>query len=775
MNNIISKNEAERAISPLQTLTWDQVTGNGWKQLMYVGDILQVDIDTVYYTLNTWFYMFQDMTGIDARVAKTYYIPMNIFQICEDAEKTKEVIVRNLDKGYPLSYEVPYYHPVSYLINRFENTQDVDKIITFLSYTKRLPLRGLNSEGLLCNKFIKNNDRLAAIDWNTPSRTLITSELSHIMYCMLYGIKPDYSVLVLPPHQYLENVGKPYTYGGKFAALSRYASSLPTGIDKYFVTRGTSEIPDYNLFMAVPKNYKTGRSICIESIAKSYMGYTLSEPLTRRATSGIHGDYLTLVNPNTREKRYAPIFGCYYNYQAANQNLAWYGSITNDLVTRDLTAASDSLSIELARRVFPINIFNFCMTWRSPYCKLPTKKETMLETATLMTMGHSLTYSLQSWLFYGCEVLAGCWTEGINVFGLRPSKHLQDLPRTAAFVYNSAVGDDMIHHRCISDALDFILDQIGFVTNPEKTFVDGHYRESCGKEYYNGTDVTGLYYPRGTSTNKYAELIGIQHKLVGYPLANAFIIDCIRNIFPSVTYSYADSPYTDIWTLDAKDTGEKKEFLNVKYHKPRIFVSSHRKTAVERLLLTVASKCVCPLAEIEKLDLWVHFIDGFGHRIKSSSEDVRGMQVSCYQGKSAFNRTFTYIPYIGDIKEIFNLAYNQCMEMNGGIDYMCDMKLTLQVPSKDDLLRLTQDVRYTEHESQNSYVTHTSVIAKPESVLPGQKEYNENACYALLLSKTKTSESGLPWLSGHIDYSIDIRNQVSQTTESVVENKEYLF
>jgi hypothetical protein len=767
MNNILSKHEAEMMISPLTTLTWSQVTGENWNQPMYHAPILQQDVDTVYYAINTWYYMFQDLAMVDARVIKTYYAPMNIFEICQDAEKCKEHIVENLSTGNAIDDGIVGHHPIMYLLHKF-TAPEMHRVITFLNYLKRLPLRGLNTQDKMVNEFIKNQDRLKTIDWDSPSVQLITGQLRHIIYCMLYGIKPDFNVFVLPPKQYLENIGKPYTYGKKFAALSQYALALPTGISSYFQSAQNKEIPDWNQLMIVPKNYKTGRTICIESIAKTYMGYTLSEPITRRITN-TRDEYLTLKANG--ETRYVPYFGCFYNYQEANQNWAWYGSITNEIVTRDLSKASDSLSYRLCELVLPEAIFKFAEAWSSRHCWLPTKKGTMLELSTFMTMGHPLTYPLESVIFYACEVLASCWTEGIDVFSLRPTKHLLDLPRTEVFVSNAAVGDDMVHHVKISSALDFILEKIGFLTNNEKTFVNGYYRESCGKEYYLGHDVTGFYYPRGTSTNKFAELIGVQHKLVEYPLANAFIIDCIRQIHPTTTYSYKDSPYTDIWSLDDPKRGVEKEIATAKTLAPRpIFATYQRKpTGFEIVVQKLIDnfKTTYSLKDSsKKLELQFFLIDACGDRIKKSSADIRGLEVVQVNGHSRQSTHF-FPPTI--MQSFSHVVLDNVMDSNGYLDFWEPIKGTFDLEEIEAIER-----PHRENVDQNKVSIHTSVVAEYTAPLPGVLEYDENACYALMLSKTQFSEAERTWSENTIDFSVDIRRQVSYTTTSVVQEKEFL-
>jgi hypothetical protein len=96
-------------------------------------------------------------------------------------------------------------------------------------------------------------------------------------------------------------------------------------------------------------------------------------------------------------------------------------------------------------------------------------------------MGNGATFELESLIFYSLLWSVCC----------------QDEERTI-----SVYGDDLI---CPSDCYDEVLDALsllGFVPNDEKSFGSGPFRESCGKDYWAGTNVRPVYVKDGVSTKE---------------------------------------------------------------------------------------------------------------------------------------------------------------------------------------------------------------------------------------------------------------------------------
>jgi hypothetical protein len=76
----------------------------------------------------------------------------------------------------------------------------------------------------------------------------------------------------------------------------------------------------------------------------------------------------------------------------------------------------------------------------------------------------------------------------------------------------SVYGDDVILPCDVAKRYMRIARWFGFIPNESKSFVDGYYRESCGKHYYRGYDVTP-FFVRGDVVT-YSDLIGLLNQVL---------------------------------------------------------------------------------------------------------------------------------------------------------------------------------------------------------------------------------------------------------------------
>ena len=156
--------------------------------------------------------------------------------------------------------------------------------------------------------------------------------------------------------------------------------------------------------------------------------------------------------------------------QSVNQRLAKEGSITGMLATVDLSSASDSICRQLVISLLPNDWSNVIFDTRSP----TTEIDGLLhENEMISSMGNGYTFELESLIFF-CLTRAICYLSGV---------------RGKISVY----GDDIIAPSQIVPRLKRVFHWFGFKTNPEKTFDRGPFRESCGKHYWLGYDVTPVY------------------------------------------------------------------------------------------------------------------------------------------------------------------------------------------------------------------------------------------------------------------------------------------
>jgi hypothetical protein len=225
-----------------------------------------------------------------------------------------------------------------------------------------------------------------------------------------------------------------------------------------------SEIPVK--VVSVPKTLKTPRIIAIEPTCMQYMQQGLMEMIVKY-----------LETDNTVRDMVG--FTC----QEPNQFLAREGSLSGELATLDLSEASDRVSLRLVMSM----LFNFgylteaVLATRSTRADVPGHGvHTLVKFAS---MGSALTFPIEecvflTTIFYGIQ----------SMLGRRLTRKDIESYRGKVRVF----GDDIIVPKAIVQHVMSALELFGFKVNRTKSFWTGKFRESCGKEYYDGHEV-GIY------------------------------------------------------------------------------------------------------------------------------------------------------------------------------------------------------------------------------------------------------------------------------------------
>lgn len=205
-----------------------------------------------------------------------------------------------------------------------------------------------------------------------------------------------------------------------------------------------------NSITTVPKNAKTDRVIAIEPLMNMYVQKGIGNLLRRKL------------------KR----VGVDLNSQTLNQDLAQAGSLDGSLATIDLSSASDCVSLRLVEDLLPEDWVTAIKQCRSPVGILPDGTE--IRYRKVSSMGNGFTFELESLIFWALS------TEAMSYLN-------ESDPRFAIY------GDDIIVPSRVAETLIHVLGFVGFKTNLDKTFVDGPFRESCGKHFFLGVDVSPIY------------------------------------------------------------------------------------------------------------------------------------------------------------------------------------------------------------------------------------------------------------------------------------------
>jgi len=166
--------------------------------------------------------------------------------------------------------------------------------------------------------------------------------------------------------------------------------------------------------------------------------------------------------------------------QPKNKAMALRGSKDGSLATLDLKSASDMISIELVRCLFPPKWFELLTTIRSPEIELQLgKAKKRVELKMISTMGNGFTFPLMTLIL--CSL----------IYGVRAQRHGPNL--RIDWKHTAVFGDDIIIPTHEYNDVVEVLGRAGLIVNHDKSYSDGPFRESCGGDYVNGYDVTPFY------------------------------------------------------------------------------------------------------------------------------------------------------------------------------------------------------------------------------------------------------------------------------------------
>jgi len=216
--------------------------------------------------------------------------------------------------------------------------------------------------------------------------------------------------------------------------------------------------------ISVPKTLKTPRIIAIEPTCMQYM------------QQGLMASFQEAIEADDSARQLIS-----WASAVPNQHLACLGSRNGDLATLDLSEASDRVAnqhVQLLLRRHPL-LAEAVDSCRSRKADVPGHG--VIHLAKFASMGSALTFPIEAMVF---ATVIFCGIE--NALSRRLTK--KDIKSLLGKV--RVYGDDIIVPVRFVDAVTDSLEAFGLKVNYRKSFWTGKFRESCGKEYYDGEDVT---------------------------------------------------------------------------------------------------------------------------------------------------------------------------------------------------------------------------------------------------------------------------------------------
>lgn len=216
--------------------------------------------------------------------------------------------------------------------------------------------------------------------------------------------------------------------------------------------------------VTVPKTLETPRIIAIEPTYMQYMQQGLKD----------------MIVPAIQNH---PVMGRIVGFddQHVNRAMAYEGSLTRSLATLDLSEASDRVSNQLAQDLFARWRYVNAAVQATRSMQADVPGHGVIPLAKFASMGSALTFPVEAMVFATVVFV------GIENALTRPltSGDVKSLSRQVR-VY----GDDIIVPVQYTRSVVQALEDFGFRVNTRKSFWTGWFRESCGREYYRGHDVS---------------------------------------------------------------------------------------------------------------------------------------------------------------------------------------------------------------------------------------------------------------------------------------------
>lgn len=271
-----------------------------------------------------------------------------------------------------------------------------------------------------------------------------------------------------------------------------------------------------NKVLFVPKDSRGPRTIACEPVEYMWIQQGIRKKLY---------DHLE-AHPLTRAS-------IKFTDQTFNQRAAYAASShKRHLATVDLQDASDSVSEQLVDFLTQncAKVNRALLATRTPHSLLPSGEVVVLK--KFAAMGSALCFPIEALVFWSLSAAL------IHETGTNSVSKLKDLDELLVY------GDDIVINSQYLNDLTSIFKDLGLKINTGKSFFKGAFRESCGKDYYNGIDITTVKV-RNIDINSDQGICSLVE--TANLLRNAFLhraAQTVENYIPiSLPNGLPDSPY----------------------------------------------------------------------------------------------------------------------------------------------------------------------------------------------------------------------------------------
>ena len=230
-----------------------------------------------------------------------------------------------------------------------------------------------------------------------------------------------------------------------------FMASLGHVCDTYNSYRAITEVDHSARVVLVPKDSRGPRLISCEPVDYQWIQQGLGTAIVQ----------LVERHPLTREN-------VRFTDQEPNRMAAKFGSLVGRYSTLDLNEASDRVSLDLVRLLFPPHICEYLEACRSSSTILPDGR--VLKLRKFAPMGSCLCFPIMA----------------LTIWAILTAGTTDTDTRKSIYVY----GDDVIVPTAYAANAIEQLESYGLKINHDKSCTSGLFRESCGMDAFLGVDVT---------------------------------------------------------------------------------------------------------------------------------------------------------------------------------------------------------------------------------------------------------------------------------------------
>lgn len=226
------------------------------------------------------------------------------------------------------------------------------------------------------------------------------------------------------------------------------------------------EQADYLPFVSGKSSTRTSRYICVPKTWKKLRGISAEPAELQFWQQGVSQRIDEMFRHDEWWRHRVDLHS-----QDHSRDLAMLGSKTGKFATVDLSAASDSVTLQLVRDLFGnTELGRWLIGTRSTHTQCG---DNTVRIDKFAPMGSACCFPVE------CIVFALAAEVAVR----RSCKPSQKLRETRIF------GDDIIVPTYAAETLINILTSLGFSVNTEKSFWKGYFREACGVECWKGHDI----------------------------------------------------------------------------------------------------------------------------------------------------------------------------------------------------------------------------------------------------------------------------------------------